>query len=972
MASDRLDNNHRLAPEKGSYLAPETEAGRQEHTLGGYVLGALREMASLGHEGPAELKRLRASENDRMAGIAADTAAFLPALKWMGAGVVRAVLLSDPHRSLSANGTSFARNFAEGAALNKIGEMGAPEGVLSRIFKARLGGGLAAEGASHLTVGFAMGSARTAFNPASWTDKSGHLSIGKGLQQVTESGMIGSLVNIPAGFAGNWISKSAGLAAAEGRIPASAGGLISGWGSGYASGSVFGGVDALMVGKSWQQVFALANEGGWSGGFSGAFLHGYATRRAHVPDIKLDLAIDRKAHIRTADSLPMMVASDQQPAAAGGSERKAESPRFENLNIVPPQYDQKLLELSSRLRVRDAVESMSHFKVLQAGQEFSNFAEFTKMHLENRETQVRVYTVEGLQTEIVIPTTYASGLDEIRQLRLKSETAITPQSTLQEISGIHNAKLALKAHPYANRMLPEEFIPLIEELPDRSMIKKFYLLDHSNPYDPWFQKVYNTVGFKSAASATDTGVVSFFRKSKDTPNRALPTRGEVAHEWAHLLKFCDKQASENFDLAAQLESEAHKGHFARPYAGTKPLSSTPHEENWAVHLGEYFLAPDADVFIGTAGAMPVRAAVMGRSLSQALANVPVEARSPFHEQYVQRADYLKEHVLPQAQAKLIEHLWGADPKDSLAAAKLLGYLGNGSHLEQLVDIACRAEDSRLALAAFKSAVSVTSGRRQQIDALLAMSVPESTVRNFAIPALDRLEPAYADYASWVGNPYRAEGMVELIRRMPDERGRQLAIEQALLLAQSARDVTPLIDMIRLDNVPLEAKVRAFNAANDMLRTKPDQQVALAMHVLMLHRDLRLRALDILSHFPEPKVIERIGHYVNDRNPQVASRARAIVDYADKRTVMLRLTSQLNASDSDQRLTAIRRLGRLNEVEAIIPLLRVAVNANEVIRQEIKAALSNFTVNVVTFQARELSRQEPALANGLRQFLYQKS
>ncbi len=935
------------------------------------MIGALRDLASSSSNEPGSAKQARARSNDRIVEIAADTAAFLPSFKLAGAGLLRSVLLSDPGRSLSGNGWLFGKNFLEGAALNKVGKLGAADGMLARSLSAKFGAGLTVETATHLTVGAGMGIVKTGFNQRAWTDKSGEVSLVAGLESLAKSGGIGALTNLPAGFIGTRISRGAAASAAEGRISERAANLVAGWGSGYASGSVFGGIDAIVAGKGLTGILANMNEGGLVGGFTGAFVHGHELNRsirlaqAHRVvsspiENKLNLAVERSP-----------VAKPDRPA---GSRAEAVVARRSSAEIeqhlkmeISPERDIPLEKLTNRLSYYRSREPMSYERQTSKTR-FQSWDDFAANAMITRETATRVYRVDTLATDIVVPEAYARRLDSVRSLRLQAEQRVTEHSTTAELGRVAQAKLALKSDPYANRMLPEDFIPLLEALPEPNLVKRLVLLDERNPQDRWYRQIYRE-NFESAASAGQNGQVTFYVKERDRPGAEWVGRGEMGHEWSHLLKSKLAAESQLFDLACQIESAERGGYFSRDYARAVLVAHQPHEENWAVHLGERFLHADADIFASSVEQMPLRAVVMARAVSRSLAKVAESERSPYHGQYWERVSFVERNILPKAQQMLAETATGADTSVRLNSIKLLGSFGNQTHGGILKQIAGESGDPKLAGAAYESVVKLRRSKEDRIELLVELSQRRSKVQAQALKDLGEISPQYEEFAKVLAGSGSSGDMIKLIDRMPDLQGRRLAIAEALRLSKERGSLTSLQSLMEKDSLPAAIRQEAFDAAMHLLRSKPDQKVAVSLNVLALHPELRVRALDQLKAYPVPEIAGRVERYINDTNQEVAMRAQQIVRGERQNSQFTSLLARLDLGSPAERLAAARELGASKDIRAVRPLLRSAATGDLQFAAAVTRALKGFAPELVKFEARELSRSTPELGARLREMLY---
>jgi len=961
--------------------------GRDEHTAGGWVVGVARDLLDFGHQGTAISRAQRAASNDHLAEIVGDTAAFLPALRWTGAGLIRAAILYDPHENLSSNAFGLGRNFLEGAALNKVGGLAAPEGAFARLTAARLGNGLAAETVTNLSVGLGMGVVRTGFDPQAWKDSGGRFSLAAGSENLLKAGTVGALVNVPAGMVGLRIGRASSLAVAEGRISAPVANLIAGWGAGYASGSVFGGMDALMSGRSWTDVLAAANESGLVGGFTGAALQHYGTSRASARDAGGNRA-------EAPGKLPRLQSAVEQKQAGGDSAYARGDNRvvkvkpegsdgwlnvpietWQRLNITPERAPDLNL-LGSRLgldRYQRSTEAILSLSKEPSGR-YTSWETFANDVLQRKHEPVRLYTVEGLTTRIVVPEGYARELDQVRNLRLLAQGKGAAATAPEDLVGRVEAEMALEKHPYGYRMLPEEFIPYLEALPDRTAVKRLLVLPDANPADPYFRQIYSP-NFWSSASASEDGLLTFYAKERNLPGSNWINWLEMGHEAAHVYKARYPEESALFDLAAELESELRGGFFPREYGKARMSETDPHGENWAVLGGESLQSADADRFLVAAWQAPIRSSVYGRALVRALSSVPAAERSPYHETYLQRVAYLDREILPRAQAKLVQHIQSGDPLARATASELLGTLGNQSHVELLSNVARTSADRRTAEAAYFSAIKLAGSSRARFDLMVELAAPGSAVRNIALDNLGRLNswPAaqYKRLLELAGDARNVSAIVKLVGQMPDARGNDLAFREVLSQSRQRRMLQPLMEMMDSNFTSASQKQQAFEAGLSVLSGKPDQQVNLSLRTITLHPELRASALEFFTRSPVPEVERYAERYATDADPVVAANAQAVLQAIRSNRNLARLTSQVSFGTPAAQLAAARELARMSDIRAIRPLLMAGASGNKTLRNEVALAMSSFTPNLVKFQARELSRAYPHLGPALQEILYSK-
>jgi HEAT repeat protein len=917
---------------------------REEQTLGGCGVGIARDLLDRSPNSHA-IKSARARANDETAHIAGDTVAFLPSLKWTAGGALRAVILVDPHQGAGGNALAFGKSFLEGAALNAVGKLATANSAFARATAAHLGEGLLAESVTHLTVGFGMGAVKTGFNKDAWHDSAGKFSLAKGAENIVFTGGVASLVNVPAGMLGVRISKAATLSLGRGDISPATAALISGVGSGYASGSVFGGIEALSAGKSWQEVLSTMHKGGLVGAVTGGFAHGFESSRLQmivntraVADDRLVLAAERPA-----------VSRDLQREAREIEESAGKVWYDKSIDIVPRHLQPAdRLAMSARLLPPKVVEATIEQVVDNVKGPFKDYADYQDRAMRDVRVRMREYEVEGHSTRIQVRETYAKALDEVRQIRnaidslSKSAKSPTQQAELKAMRG------KLGDHPLAERALPEDFIPLLDELPDRSLMKKLVIVDHASADDAWMSQVYKP-DFQAAASASPEGVVTFY-----APNRHGSLREMLFHEWSHLVKFKLADESTLFDIAARLEKT---GYFGSQY------SRFSDHENFAVHMGEELLHWDADTFASMANSAPLRAAIFGRALVKTFHTAPPWARSIYHEQFNARLEYLNKHILPKAQEIVATQVDTGDLASRKLAVQLLGPLGNKSHLEVLKPIARQAADEELSELALDASLQIARRNGKELDLLMDVGTGGSAVRDTAIDLVRRLRdyraPTYWRYLEAQGNPRKLPDLIKLVDQMPDAHGRQLAFNEALRLAGSTRDLQAAGSL--MSSAPdRQSKEAAFQLILSQLSGKAQGRVRFAMRTLAHETDLREPALEVLAAAGDPLAETEVAKFTHDRNPTIAKLARRTLDVISGNETFDTLTAQMRAGSDDVRVAATHKLGESRELRAVKPLLEAVATGSERVRAEATLALRNYAPTVVKFELRELTRQRPEL------------
>jgi hypothetical protein len=286
---------------------------------------------------------------------------------------------------------------------------------------------------------------------------------------------------------------------------------------------------------------------------------------------------------------------------------------------------------------------------------FESTADFLRNNVETVETPVRVYSINGNETKIVVPETYARQLDAVRQFRLGLEGA-SPEGTQPIEPGL------------LHRALPEDFVQHLDTLPNKGLADKLYLLNEPNPLDPLHQRATGDPQFQSQASAKD-GSITFFQKNLDAF-----LGDEIRHEFSHLARNSMPTESSGFDLAAE-----HEGRNFEP----RPRAAADNEERFTVLLGEEMLNPDASRFLQLTNEAPLQSVMLGEGLKRTIGEARTAGQATTPELQA-RLRYIDEVVRPGVIESLVNDVRG--PKTAgaeVSAAKLLIRLGEGQRLNEI-------------------------------------------------------------------------------------------------------------------------------------------------------------------------------------------------------------------------------------------------------------------------------------------------
>ena len=286
---------------------------------------------------------------------------------------------------------------------------------------------------------------------------------------------------------------------------------------------------------------------------------------------------------------------------------------------------------------------------------FESAKQFRNTSLEYQDTPVRVYSVEGHSTRIVVPEEYAQQLDAVRQYRLGLEGKSTQSNgTALDPDLLHRA-------------LPEDYIAHLDTLPNKDLIQKIYLSNEANPMDPYHQKQSSSSNFESQAESLDNGTVTFFKKNVDAS-----LGDELRHEWAHQLRWQNQPESTGFDLATKYEGAKYQ---PRARANDGP------EERWAVLMGEQFVNPKSAEFLRVIQQAPIQSVFLADAVAKtlqsgSLSNVDAAALQA-------RIDHVQNVVKPAVAKQLISDIRSSQSSAKTTdASRLLIRMGQGQLLNQ--------------------------------------------------------------------------------------------------------------------------------------------------------------------------------------------------------------------------------------------------------------------------------------------------
>jgi hypothetical protein len=293
----------------------------------------------------------------------------------------------------------------------------------------------------------------------------------------------------------------------------------------------------------------------------------------------------------------------------------------EGAELTLPQHELTQEEMSKRiLGYVTEKQTYGQLKALIPSKLPEDEKGFIESCMEEVEFDARVYSLEGHTTRVIVPEEYAQKLDIVRQRRL-GLIDLLPEDMVG----------------YLNRVLPEDILAILDELPNRSYVGEISLVDWLNPRDLWIRALRKSETFTSAASTTPDGQVLLYRFDISEFLRTT-----IFHEWNHVLeaRFYSEVASP-WDAATNMEWFVWVN---RDYAKVSP------EEHWAV-FGEAILQKDGSLFADVVNKLgPMRTMVWATALGKALDAVPAANRSCYHDIWVARVAYALKNAAGPATA----------------------------------------------------------------------------------------------------------------------------------------------------------------------------------------------------------------------------------------------------------------------------------------------------------------------------------
>ncbi|MBX9571814.1 MAG: HEAT repeat domain-containing protein [Candidatus Obscuribacterales bacterium] len=887
--------------------SPESSA----KTLGGQLIERVHNAFSSSVILSEKERAQRGQHSDNLAEVVGDTVAMLP-VKWGAAGAIRAGILYDTKSGFLEAAGGFGKNFAEGAVLNKLSAAAFGEGKLNLAIEKQLGKGLAAETTRFAATGFGIGVVKSGFRSETWFDQQGKLDFLKGGVETLKSGGIGAAVAIPGGFIGTRIAQAGFALNTKGLVSENTALRIAGLGSGYFSGAAVGGIQAVAAGADLKTTLALMNESGLVGAATGGLTIATLRQLQQLKDSHQTNAPDRSATVPKDKAYAAVetIEEGHSPQWLSSNEIvQIEQAKFDALKFVGgrDRGDQSLATKLRDLGDYTREEVSVHVAKRNAREVAANSADYDAFYNTGMEAQIvpsRTWNVRGVP--VTMPESYAAKLDEV--VRLRMYAAKEHSSNPAEHSLALKSKEQLKLNPLRDRAHAVDFLHLIEELPDRSLVKRVMIRDDSNPTDAWLSKTYKP-DFKAAATASQDGVLSFYAQ-----NRGYELGNYMRHEWGHLLMWAAKPEQHAFSKAADLEKDDYqskKAYYISEYA------KKDHDENWAEHM-RGLLHPDPKVFLEVAHNAPVRSMVMGTALVKTLSLARAHEGSTVAGGLANRIAYLQQEIMPLAKNDLSYHLLVSKKDRGILSAQLLAKYAGDKELAHLSQTSKHETDPALAKAAFDAAFHNISQKRAVSIGYDSQMLPAGHNRSDQIKFLmDQLSP---------GNNNR-DTAHRYLQRVSKERFDWYSDLFSLNNLDNNTRLNRVINL--LDTAPDGPTQRlAWKHALESIGNNSDDRVNLALRALEKYDRLTEEATAILSTEAQPRTIGFLQDLQTHYNQRVAEMAKKGIAKINTDDIFAQSSKGLQSENMSVRMQSALTLAQTRDMRAANILIESLLRATD--------------------------------------------
>lgn len=696
-----------------------------------------------------------------------------------------------------------------------------------------------------------------------------------------------------------------------------------------------------------------------------------------------------------------------------------------------PRETLKLTDLSRQLIREPNQTRLRLFVPEEASKKtYSSYEEFAPQ-IKGRHVDTRIYKFKGSKTEIEVSESYAVKLDQIRILRHNAAApnaydqlpsyqrsqvsrALDPkgpefvggsqaaqvealakfmtEAEARQSLMVLRARDELMRNPENSKALPEDILVVLQELPNPSLVKRVVIDEGVNPNDIWTRQSYDP-DFVSAATASPDGEITFYKPTIDffkvgadkvnldgNLSRA-ELRGYANHEWSHLGHFSDPLNFGLFKLAEHVDAvvpsgktaatleDAHKTALERPpdQYFMRTYARRNSEENWAVHMGESFLAPESHLFADLAERAPVRTTVLGRSINAKSTNS--QGNNVHGESIAKRTEAANRTAMPAAQKVLEQRIATGSDAQKVAAVELLGHMGSKErHIRTLLDVADSPEsllikdnvetlsggyirrsslvksinESSLADAALDNAIRIAgNGMKGESEvAFLIRQVRESKgqVRDLSLERLRRMDDGFdlARFATMAGDADNLPAMMDMLPSIRDRQAQNMVFDEIMALGAKGEYGDGFVNSILIDTIKRvpALRIKATNVLGDRLARDPDMAIG------------------------EPEKLLRLWRGHSDE--QFASRARKIVDTIEARREMIRAVEMMDSPDGAKRLSGIDMATKHHDRSLIAPLLKVVASGNADEVALAARALRDYEWQMVKHEAGVMQSENPEI------------
>jgi hypothetical protein len=308
---------------------------------------------------------------------------------------------------------------------------------------------------------------------------------------------------------------------------------------------------------------------------------------------------------------------------------------------------------------------------------FKNYRDFLDRGLTKTPVVVRRYKVVGHRVTIVIKDQFAQEIEAARATAnsqfVDSKPAVAREGKANKANPGGSKGAAVDTAPSTasdvtvktaliGRVTPEDLPAILDLLPDSRYFSQIFISDEANPEDDWVTQDYmkGQAPFVSSMAALGDEVMLFKQ------DRSAFLCRDFLHEWAHALrdKYYEDPLAWGFGYSVDLEGREW---LARPYMARSK------GDQWAV-LGERLLGQDGSEFLEACEKAPLRTAFFMRALEKCLQSVDQSHRSIYHDRYLERVKFAKEHVVPNAVARVRRTIVEGSPGQKKTAAMIWKYL----------------------------------------------------------------------------------------------------------------------------------------------------------------------------------------------------------------------------------------------------------------------------------------------------------